>query len=238
LIKALASVNRNLVVAMLAGGGVNMGPWIDEVPAVLHAWYPGMEGGEVIGEILFGDVNPSGRLPISIEKRWEDSSAYGNYDEDRASGKVYYREGILVGYRHFEKNKVQPLFPFGNGLSYTTFQYRDIRLDKEKIAKGQTIQISFTITNTGKKAGFEVAQLYISDLTSSVVRPVKELKGFEKIRLEPGETHHVTMTIDESHLAFYDIVSKAWKAEPGNFEALIGRSSADIRLKASFHLYE
>jgi beta-glucosidase len=188
LINAITQVNKNVIVTMLAGGGVNMSNWVNNVPAILHAWYPGMEGGKVVGEIIFGDVNPSGRLPISIEKRWEDSSAYGNYDEDRTSGKVYYREGILVGYRHFDKNKVEPLFPFGHGLSYTQFKYDGIALSVTKLTKGQSLQISFNITNTGKRDGFEIAQLYIGDLESSVIRPVKELKGFEKVWIKAGDT--------------------------------------------------
>ncbi len=234
LINAITQVNKNVVVTMLAGGGVNMSNWVNKVPSILHAWYPGMEGGTVIGEILFGDVNPSGKLPISIEKRWEDSSAYGNYDEDRASGKVYYREGILVGYRHFDKNKLEPLFPFGHGLSYTQFKYDDITLNVGRVTKGQSLQVNFTLTNTGKRDGFETAQLYISDLKSSVLRPLKELKGFEKVWIKAGETKQVTFNIDESALAFYDIKTKSWIVEPGEFEVHIGKSSRDIPLKATF----
>ena len=225
LINALAKVNKNIIVTMLAGGGVQMSPWIDQVPAVLHAWYPGMEGGTVIGEILFGDVNPSGKLPVSIEKRWEDSAAYGNYDEDRASGKVYYREGIFVGYRHFDKNDVAPLFPFGHGLSYTSFSYDHLVLHGH--------DVSFTITNTGKRPGFETAQVYVRDVMASVPRPVKELKGFEKVWLGVGETRKVTISLDAASFAFYDIRTKSWVVEPGEFEVMVGRSSRDIRLKTS-----
>lgn len=227
LINVLAAVNKNMVVTLLAGGGVNMSEWVDRAPAILHAWYPGMEGGTVIGEILFGDVNPSGKLPVSIERRWEDSSAYRNYDEDRASGKVYYREGIMVGYRHFDKKNIAPLFPFGHGLSYSEFNYSDLVLHGAEY-------LSFTITNTGKRPGFETAQVYVGDVAASVPRPVKELKGFEKVWLEAGETRKVTIPLDTSSLAFYDIKTKSWVVEPGEFEVLVGRSSRDIRLKGSF----
>jgi beta-glucosidase len=233
LIKALVKVNKNIVVTLLAGGGVKMSEWIDQVPAVLHAWYPGMEGGRVIGEILFGDVNPSGKLPVSIERQWEDSPAYGNYDEDRASGKVYYREGILVGYRHFDKKGITPLFPFGHGLSYTEFDYGDLAVQTPDPEKKHSLQVHFSVTNTGKRAGFETAQLYIRDVAASVLRPVKELKGFEKVWLNAGETRKVTLLLDASSLAFYDIKTKNWVVEPGEFEVLVGGSSRDIRLKAS-----
>jgi beta-glucosidase len=235
LINAITKVNKNVVVTMLAGGGVNMSDWVNNVLAIIYAWYPGMEGGTVIGEILFGDVNPSGKLPISIEKRWEDSSAHGNYDEDRATGKVYYREGILVGYRHFDKNEVKPLFPFGHGLSYTKFEYNNIKLNTTKLTKGQSLQVSFTITNTGKRDGFETAQLYISDLKSSVIRPVKELKGFEKVWIKAGETKEIIFNIDESALSFYDLKTKDWIVEPGEFEILIGKSSKDIQFNEKFN---
>lgn len=235
LISAIRKVNKNVIVVLLAGGGVDMSRWVDDVPVVLHSWYPGMEGGKVIAEILFGDTNPSGKLPISIERHWEDSSAYRNYDEDRASGKVHYREGILVGYRHFEKNKVKPLFPFGHGLSYTTFSYNNLKLSSKLFIKGKPLAVSFDITNTGQRAGFEVAQLYISDVKSSVLRPVKELKGFEKIWLNPGESKNVTLSVDDAALAFYDVKTKSWVIEPGLFEVLIGRSSVDIQLKEKFN---
>ena len=236
LIDAITQVNKNTVVTILAGGGINMSAWAGKVPAILHAWYPGMEGGRVIGEILFGDVNPSGKLPISIEKRWEDAPAYGNYDDDRASGKVYYREGIMVGYRHYDKNKVEPLFPFGHGLSYTQFSYQDIVLSSKKIKKGEILQVSFTVTNTGKLPGAEVAQLYISDKQSSVPRPVKELKGFEKTWLKPQESKKITLNINQRDLSFYDVKSHNWVAEPGEFEVLVGSSSKQIHLTSVFVL--
>jgi beta-glucosidase len=234
LLNAIVKVNKNVVVTVLAGGGVNMSNWVGKVPAILHAWYPGMQGGKVVGEILFGDINPSGKLPISIEKCWEDSSAYGNYDEDRASGKVYYRDGILVGYRHFDKNNIEPLFPFGHGLSYTQFGYSSLALSATKITKGQSLQVTLIVTNTGKRDGFETVQLYISDLKSSVLRPVKELKGFKKLWLKAGESGRVMFDIDESALAFYDTKIKNWVAEPGEFEVLIGKSSQNIPLSSRF----
>jgi beta-glucosidase len=234
LISALVKANKNTVVTMLAGGGVNMSAWAKDVPAILHAWYPGMEGGRVIGEILFGLVNPSGKLPISIEKRWEDSPAYGNYDETRASGKVFYHEGLFVGYRHFDKNNLEPQFAFGHGLSYTTFEYKNLSISTDKVVSGQKLKIFVDITNTGTIDGAETVQLYVHDVKSSVVRPEKELKGFEKVWLKAGETKTVAIEIDESSLSFFDVKQRKWKAEAGEFEVQIGSSSRDIRLKKKF----
>lgn len=237
LISALVKANKKTVVTMLAGGGVNMNAWAKDVPAILHAWYPGMEGGRVIGEILFGLVNPSGKLPISIEKRWEDSPAYGNYDETRASGKVFYREGLFVGYRHFDKKNIEPQFAFGHGLSYTTFEYKNLAFSKDKMVNGQKLKVFVDITNSGEIDGAETVQLYMHDVKSSVVRPEKELKGFEKVWLKAGETKTVTIEIDESALSFFDIKQKGWKAEAGEFEVQVGSSSRDIRLKKTFSFY-
>ena len=236
LINAICQVNKKVIVTVLAGGGVNMSRWAGHVPAILHAWYPGMEGGRVIGELLFGQVNPSGKLPISIEKRWEDSAAQGNYDDDRSSGKVHYRESILIGYRHFDKNELAPLFPFGHGLSYTQFAYDGLELSTTTLRRGRSLQVSFNLTNTGKRDGFETAQLYIGDLKSSVLRPIRELKGFEKLWLKAGESKRLRFEIEESALAFYDTKTKDWIAEAGEFEVSIGRSSRDLPLRAIFKL--
>lgn len=229
LIKAVAKVNPNTIVVLNAGGNADIAGWLTDVAGLIHAWYPGQNGNQATAKILFGDLNPSGKLPMTIEKKWEDSSSYGNYydaDGDRA---VNYDEGIFVGYRHFDKNKIAPLFPFGFGLSYTEFEYAnpDIQLTGEKI------QVAFDVTNTGDVSGAEIAQIYIHDNKSSAPRPPKELKGFEKVFLTPGQTKRISTELPLSALAFFDEDAGSWVIEPGKFEIHIGSSSRDIRLTES-----
>jgi beta-glucosidase len=235
LIQEMAAANKNVAVVLLASGGVDMMPWIDRVPAVLHAWYPGQAGGQAVAEILFGDTNPSGRLPATFERRFEDNPAFANYYPEPGTLRIPYREGLFVGYRGFEKNGVKPLFPFGHGLSYTSFKYANLSVTPAKSADGQA-QVSFDVTNTGTRAGADVAQVYVGDRHSKVPRPAKELKGFAKVALAPGETRRVTVDLDRRSLSYYDVKSKQWRAEPGTFEILVGRSSEDIQLKGSLAL--
>jgi beta-glucosidase len=230
LIKAMAAANENTVVVMTSGGAVDMNAWIDDVPALLQAWFPGQEGGTAIAEILFGEVNPSGRLPATFERRWNDNPAYASYYPKPGTLEVEYQEGIFVGYRGFEKNGVEPLFPFGFGLSYTSFEYGKLRLSPDTTSDGN-VEVSFDLTNTGDRAGAEVAQVYVADKHSAVPRPPKELKGFAKIALEPGETQRVTIALDRRSFAYYDPVAGEWTVAPGDFDVLIGRSSADIKLR-------
>jgi beta-glucosidase len=201
---------------------------------VIDAFYPGQEGGNALAGILFGEVSPSGRLPLTFLKRWEDSPVFGTYPGPRDLSD--YSEGIFVGYRHFDKKNIEPLFPFGFGLSYTTFEYSGIRLNNPAMQQNDTLTITVAVKNTGKMDGDEVVQLYIRDVRSSVEREIKALKGFERISLKAGETGEVSFRVDKSHLSFYDVKSKGWLAEPGEFELLIGSSSRDIRLKKLFTL--
>src|ERR1700690_3705233 len=226
LIKAVAAVNPRMVVVLIAGSPVLRDNWVGKVPALVAAWYPGQEGGHAIADILFGDSNPSGKLPMTFPKAWKDSPAYGHYPGE--NGTVDYAEGIYVGYRHFDKHNVEPLFPFGHGLSYTTFAYSDLKVSPR--------EVSLAVRNSGSREGAEVVQLYIGDSHSSVDRPVKELKGFRRVVLKPGETKTVTFGLDKSALSYYSTAKHEWVAEPGTFEVLVGASSRDIRLKGKFEL--
>jgi len=234
LIRAVAKANPKTIVIVTAGGNVDIGKWVKHVPGLVHAWYPGQEGGTAVAEILFGDVNPSGKLPATFEKRWEDSSSYRSYFDEDGDKRVAYREGIFIGYRHFDKYHKEPLFPFGFGLSFTKFKYSNLRLSGKILKPGQSLKISVDVTNTGRREGKEVVQLYVRDKEASVERPEKELKGFAKISLKPGQKKTVQFSLDESHLSFYDVGTRGFKAEPGEFEVLIGSSSRNILLKDSF----
>lgn len=230
LINRLAEVNPNLIVSLHAGGGVKMSPWIDRVKAVVHLLYPGQAGGRAFAEMLSGKVVPSAKLPFTIEKRWEDSPACGNYDETRKEKKVYYNEGIFVGYRGYDQKQVEPLYPFGYGLSYTSFEYSDLQL-AEIDKKNKSVTLSFNITNTGDYGGAEVAQIYVRDIVSKEVRPLKELKGFRKVFLRPGETKSVSVALDKDAFQYFSEKKSDWVFESGEFEIWVGASSKDIRLK-------
>ncbi len=235
LIDALVSVNSKVVVVLISGNAVEM-PWVDRVPGIVQAWYLGSEAGNAITEVLTGAVNPSGRLPFTFPKKLSDSPAHsvGEYPGDDEN--VHYNEGILVGYRWFDTKQIDPLFPFGYGLSYTTFEFGRVSADRSTIRGSQTIRLSVPVKNTGSRAGAEVVQLYISDLDASVERPAKELKGFQKVQLEPGQEKVVTFEIGPDALKYYDEASEGWKADPGRFRALIGASSRDIRQSMEFTL--
>ena len=230
LISAMAAANENTVVVMTSGGAVDMNAWLDDVPALLQAWFPGQEGGTAVAEILFGKVNPSGRLPATFERHWQDNPAYDHYYPVPGTLKIEYREGIFVGYRGFEENGIEPLFPFGHGLSYTDFEYSKLRVSPDTTSDGH-VAVSFDVTNTGDRAGAEVAQVYVADGHSAVPRPPKELKGFAKIDLEPGETQRVTISLDRRSFAYYDTDAGEWTVAPGDFEVLVGGSSAEILLR-------
>jgi beta-glucosidase len=234
LILAVANANKNTIVVLNSGGPAVMGRWIGRTPAVVVAWYLGQETGRTIPAILFGDANPSGKLPVTFLKAWRDSPAYGNYPGRNLT--VQYDEGIYVGYRHFDKKNIEPLFPFGHGLSYTTFAYSDLKVSPQKGVSDKPVEVSLSVHNTGSKEGAEVVQFYVRDVQSSVDRPVKELKAFRRVALKPGETQTVSFSLDQSAMAFYDEGKKKWVAEPGAFEAQIGSSSRDIRLKGTFEL--
>ena len=234
LVQAVAKANKNTVVVLNVGAPVLMNKWISQVPALVNAWFPGQEGGHAIADILFGDANPSGKLPVSFIKETKDSSDFGHYPG--TNGDVEYAEGIYVGYRHLDKHNVAPLFPFGYGLSYTTFAYSDLKVTPTKAAADQPVEVSLKLANTGKRAGAEVVQVYVRDVKSSVDRPVKELKAFQRVELKPGESQTVTLKLDKSSLSYFDPAKKAWVAEPGAFEVQVGASSRDIKLRGGFEL--
>jgi beta-glucosidase len=235
LIAKVAAANPRTVVVLQTGGPITM-PWLDQVPAVLQAWYPGQEAGNAIADVLFGAVNPAGRLPQTFPARLEDHPAYGNYPGE--NGKVTYAEGVFVGYRSYEQRGIATLFPFGFGLSYTSFGYGNLRLSAEQIGPGDILTVSVDVTNTGERAGQEVVQLYVRDAEASVARPPKELKGFAKVELAPGATTTVSLALDRRALAYWDETQHAWVAEAGAFEVLVGASSQDIRARADFQLTE
>ena len=241
LVEALAQVNTRLVFVNISGNAVAM-PWIKKVPAVIQGWFIGSESGNALASILVGDANPSGKLPFSWMQSLEQYGAHalGAYPGTwRSDGKIIdeeYKEDIFVGYRWADQHKQKPLFPFGHGLSYTTFEYGG----KSRIEKSADDTSLFTlytsIKNTGSREGAETVQLYIRDVKSSLPRPVKELKGFQKVTLAPGEQRDITFTIDKSMLSYYDDSKGEWVMEPGRFEALIGASAGDIKSKVSFEM--
>jgi beta-glucosidase len=233
LIRAVAEANAHTVVVLNCGAPVEL-PWIDDVPALVLAYYPGQEGGNALARILMGDVNPSGKLSVTYPKRYEDNPTFVNYPGGR---EVHYGEGIFVGYRYYDQKDVEPLFPFGFGLSYTTFDYSDLQVP-EAVQPGEPVEVSVTVTNTGARPGKEIVQLYVADKVSSLARPPKELKGFEKVALDPGESKTVGFVLDQRALSFYDPAQRRWVPEPGAFEVLVGSSSRDIRLSAAFTLDE
>ena len=234
LVKEVAKVNEKTIVVVTAGGNVGVSDWVDDVASLLHTWYPGQEGGTALAEILFGDVNPSGKLPATFEKRWEDNATFNSYYA--VDKKVSFKEGVFVGYRHFDAKDIEPQFPFGFGLSYTTFAYKNLRIVPQTAGKKPIASASVEITNTGARPGAEVVELYVGNLRPKVSRPVKELKRFEKVWLKPGETKTATFELDESAFAFYDVPNKQWTAAPGAYDILIGSSSKDIKARGRFTL--
>jgi beta-glucosidase len=235
LIAALLKANPRTVITIISGNAVAM-PWENQAKSIVEAWYGGTETGNAIAAVLFGDVNPSGKLPFSFPVKLNDIGAHtlGDYPGDKVN--VTYKESIFVGYRWLEKYKIRPLFPFGHGLSYTSFKLDNASADKKSLAETDKITFSISVTNTGVREGAEVVQLYISDKKSTLPRPVKELKAFKKVNLKAGETQKLSFTLDASALAYYDDTKSEWVAEKGTFEALIGTSSADIKEKIVFEL--
>jgi len=233
LINETVKNNPNTVVILINANPISMGEWLDNIPAVLEAWYPAMEGGRAIANVLFGDVNPSGKLPWTFPKKLEDSPAHKSTrtypGEDL---QVYYKEGIYVGYRYFEKEQIKPLFPFGYGLSYTSFELENIKCDKDVlISLKDKLQLTVKVENTGKREGSEVVQVYAQALKPSIDRPVKELVGFQKIHLKPSQKKEAKITVKAKDLAFYDLESKNWKIDEGKIILHIGNSSENITLR-------
>ena len=179
--------------------------WLDHVPALFEAWYPGQEGGTALAQLLFGEYSPSGKLPVSFERRWEDNAIHDNYYPKSADKKVAYAEGVFLGYRYFDQAQVKPAFPFSFGLSYTTFAYKNLSVTPLRATGDQLVTVGFDITNTGPRPGAEVTEVYVGEPHPAVPRPVKELKGFAKVELKPGETRRVSVTLDRRAFAYYDV---------------------------------
>ena len=234
-IEALAEANPNLAVVIISGNAVAM-PWVDKVNAIVEGWYSGSQMGHAIADVLFGKVNPSGKLPFTFPVKLEDNGAHALNAYDPQDLTVEYKEDIYVGYRWADKQQIKPLFAFGHGLSYTEFTYGDAKVSKNSVKAGADVSVSVDVTNTGKVAGKEVVQLYIGDEQSRLERPVKELKGFSKIALEPGETKTVTFSIDPEKLMYFDDEKHEWVLEDGKFTAYVGSASDDIRTQVSFEV--
>jgi len=234
LIQSMAAANKHTVVVLNNGTPVTMKSWINDVPAVVETWFPGEEGGAALAAILFGDMNPSGKLPTTFAAERSDYPDVDNFPGK--NGHVNYIEGVYVGYRHFDKKLIEPLFPFGHGLSYTKFDYKNLKSTQPTLKPDGKAEISVDIMNSGQRAGEEVVQLYVRDLKPHVDKPVRELKGFARVVLQPGETKPVTFSVTPRDLAYFDVVAKQWKADAGDYEIEVGASSRDIRQKANVHL--
>ena len=247
-----AKQNQNIVIIVNSGGGIKMTDWNEKVSAIIYSWYPGQAGNRALAEIISGKINPSGKLPITIEKHFKDSPGYpyipegeelykgwdSDFDLNHPIININYNEGVFVGYRWYEYKKIEPLYHFGFGLSYTTFQYSNLKVSTNSLKKGDKLEVEFTIENSGEIAGSEVAQLYVQDLNSSVPRPIKELKGFEKVFLKSKEDKRIKIVLEEKDFAFWDITRKGWHKEPGEFNILIGSASNDIKLLEMIGLVE
>ncbi len=236
LIQAVSAANKNTIVVLVNGTHVLMSPWLDHVPGVLESWYAGQDAGSAVADILFGDVNPSGRLTDTLAARREDYGDWGNYHlYPGVNGTVTYAEGIYVGYRHFDKAGIAPLFPFGFGLSYTSFAFSGLQVSPV-MKRGGAAHVRVVVQNTGKRAGAEVVQLYVRDLAPKVDRPVRELKGFARVTLLPGEKKAMTFSLDERALSYYNVAMHRWKANAGRYAVEIGASSRDIRATSMLRL--
>ena len=253
LIEAASAANPHTIVTLTAGGGVDTRRWLDRVSALLHTWYPGQEGGTAVADILFGKHDPEGKLPVSFDRAWEDNPSYKDYypipgadtslhvkevghpDVDYVIPHVKYNDKLMVGYRYWTTIGKEPLFPFGFGLSYTSFSFSNLKAPATA-SSGSTVSVSFDIKNTGGVAGTEVAQLYVSDPSAKVSRPERELKGFEKVRLAPGETKHVTLSLDARAFSYWDEATHGWRIDPGKFVIRVGNSSANTPLSTDLTL--
>ncbi len=237
LIVNAAKLNPRTIVVLHGGGGFNVQAWVSKVPALLHAWFPGQYGGQALAEILFGEVNPSGKLPITVEKRVQDNPAFATFPLNDLNAPEIHKEaqagqGLLVGYRGYEKKGIKPQYPFGYGLSYTKFRYSGIDIDPVVFRKDDDlVRVSFRVTNTGKRDGAEITQLYVAPINPPVGRPLKELKGFQKVYLKAGESKKVTISLDRRSLAYYNDQTDTWDVARGPYTVLIGSSSQDIELQ-------
>ncbi len=244
LIERIAALNKRTIVVVTSGGSVDMRGWLDRVPALLEAWYPGQEGGTALAQVLFGDANPSGRLPVSFERRWEDNPVHDSYYPEPGTDRVAYKEGVFVGYRGYQNNGTRPLFPFGYGLSYTTFRYGNLSVrpvnasgrDNSEGKPSLAYEVSFDVTNTGSRDGADVAEVYVGEVQSKVPRPPRELKSFARVNLRASATQHVAVTLDRRAFAYFDAALHQWRVDPGEFTIFVGRSSDDVQLRTTITL--
>ena len=236
LIETVMAENQNTIVTVTSGGAVDTRRWLDHVPAYLHLWYGGEKAGTALGEVLYGIVNPSGRLPATFGKQLEDYPTAANYYPKAGTKKVEYKEGVFVGYRGFEENHIEPLYAFGYGLSYTTFKFDGLAVKSVGTAKAPGFEVVFSVTNTGTRAGATVAQVYVGEKKSRVPRPAKELKGFVKVELQPGETRSVSVPLDMRSFAYFDTANHQWRADDGAYHVMVGSASNQIELQTDIKL--
>jgi beta-glucosidase len=239
LIQTISALNKRTIVTLTSGGNVDMRPWLDRVPALVHTWYPGQQGGTALAEIIFGDRSPEGHLPVTFDRSWEDSPVHNSYyaplTKQGEIPRVTYSEGVFVGYRYYTSKNITPQFPFGFGLSYTNFSFTHLVVTPAT-SKVDDYSVDFDVTNIGKVSGSDVAQLYVGDPSSAVIRPEKELKGFDKVRLEPGQTKHISIKLDSRSFAYWDVIHSAWHVDPGRFTIYVGDSSENTPLKTDIVL--
>jgi beta-glucosidase len=237
LIRDIAAENKNTIVVLTSGGAVDTRGWLDNVPVLMEAWYAGQSGGVALADLLLGNVSPSGRLPISYDRSWEDNPAHESYYPQGDGRDVVYRDGVFVGYRGYDRDGKKPLFPFGYGLSYTKFEYSQLALKATgHDDRDPRYEVSFNVKNTGGRPGAEVAQVYVSEKHARVPRPPKELKAFARLDLKPGEGRPAVLSLDARSFAYYDAAAKEWRCDPGEFDILIGASAEDIRLRGTISL--
>jgi beta-glucosidase len=235
LVRKVCAANKRCIVIVNAGGAVDTSAWLDRIPALLHAWYLGQEGGTALAKIIFGSVSPSGHLPASFERQWQDNPVHDSYYPEQGANQVRYKEGVFIGYRGYEARHIAPQFPFGFGLSYTAFEYGDLRVRKTNTGSGR-FEALFSVKNIGSRAGAAVPQLYVAAPKTSVPRPMKELKGFAKLMLQPGESREVVLPLDVRAFAYFDAAGERWRADPGTYGILIGESAEQIVLSSSIRL--
>jgi beta-glucosidase len=236
LIRRICRANKRCVVVITSGGAVDMTGWLEGAAGVLESWYLGQEGGTALAKVLLGSVNPSGHLPATFERHWEDNPVHDSYYPDAGTNRVRYKEGVFVGYRGYEHGGIKPQFPFGHGLSYTTFGYADFDVRPSSGSSGALYDVSFSVKNTGSRTGAAVPQLYVATTKSFVPRPPKELKGFSKLVLQPGESRKVVLPLDMRSFAYYDAPARRWRAEAGQYQILVGESSGQIALRGTLSL--
>jgi beta-glucosidase len=240
LIKNLSTVNPRTIVEFYGGGNFDSTHWINKVAGLIETFYPGQNGGQALAEILFGDVNPSGKLPVTFEKKITDNPAYATFPSaiNTHPDAIAYSEGVFVGYRGYEHNHIPPLFPFGFGLSYTNFSFSNLKIAPTTWNGAGEVTVSFTVTNTGKRAGAEVAQLYVGQQNPTISRPIKELKGFQKVFLQPNQSQTVTLKLNQRSFAYFNASTGKWDALPGKYNVLVGSSSqaSDLKLTGAVDL--